>query len=622
MTTLTAGSTANFSLSGRQVLTLTADNNTTGTIKRTQYVESSSSKTDTLGPPATNRTYGPFGHETDIELTCTYGSFEYDVTGTSLVTAGTDPVTGGSVFLADGWNYGAVGIVPALPTAASIIAARDKVASMGGGTVQLQAVEYAIDQEIALVSGVHFCGVVPQVTFGATDKVPDWWVAPTTGTRFAISAGVTAFTWNATDKGSSEGYLMNFALKQAKIYGIAFVGGLRAVKIGAKYAMGCEFGEIDELYCYNQTGEYAIDIQNSQFFKQGRIRCMNNLAAGGGGYRYAASVASADLLPGDSHIEELYVRSVSRKSKGVVFEAYGATAATLNDVKVTGRIHSSRYGATTPEAANLVTTSGNVDISVPDNTEFDRLQLGMPIQFNTTAPTGFTLKITYFVIARGANTVRLAETDNTATGITPTSSNTYAAYVGGYPTLIVRGDSGCVVKNSSFGNIACEVTGNTGAVYFSNTRNCDANLNNPTTSFVGAGVILRNAEIGITYSGASNVTVDNSGEQNGWSSFTNLAGGAYPYSGGSFSLDSSWNGRKVRYTGTSDITITVPAGLPDGFEAAFVTTGATGIITFAPASSLSVWSKGGGLRTNGQYASVVLRNIARMRYHLSGDTQV
>ncbi len=98
MTTLTAGSTANFSLSGRQVLTLTADNNTTGTIKRTQYVESSSSKTDTLGPPATNRTYGPFGHETDIELTCTYGSFEYDVTGTSLVTAETDTVTGGSVF--------------------------------------------------------------------------------------------------------------------------------------------------------------------------------------------------------------------------------------------------------------------------------------------------------------------------------------------------------------------------------------------------------------------------------------------------------------------------------------------------------------------------------------------
>lgn len=94
MTTLTSGSTANFSLSGRQVLTLTADNNTTGTIKRTQYVESSSSKTDTLGPPATNRTYGPFGHETDIELTCTYGSFEYDVTGTSLVTAETDPVTG------------------------------------------------------------------------------------------------------------------------------------------------------------------------------------------------------------------------------------------------------------------------------------------------------------------------------------------------------------------------------------------------------------------------------------------------------------------------------------------------------------------------------------------------
>ena len=96
MTTLTAGSTANFSLSGRQVLTLTAESNTTGTLKRTQYIDGQSSKTDVLGPPATNRTYGPYGHETDIEITCTYGSFEYDVTGTSLVTAETDPVTGGS----------------------------------------------------------------------------------------------------------------------------------------------------------------------------------------------------------------------------------------------------------------------------------------------------------------------------------------------------------------------------------------------------------------------------------------------------------------------------------------------------------------------------------------------
>lgn len=95
MTTLTAGSTATFSLSNRQVLTLTAESNTTGTLKRTQYIDGQSSKTDVLGPPATNRTYGPYGHETDIEITCTYGSFEYDVTGTSLVTAETDPVTGG-----------------------------------------------------------------------------------------------------------------------------------------------------------------------------------------------------------------------------------------------------------------------------------------------------------------------------------------------------------------------------------------------------------------------------------------------------------------------------------------------------------------------------------------------
>lgn len=540
--------------------------------------------------------------------------------GGSLVAAQTDPLTGVITFSTGDTILGATGVVPATANSAGIIAARDKVAAIGGGIVQLLPIEYTIDAEIPLVSGVHFVGVVPSVMFGSTDKVPDWWGAPTTGTRFAIAAGVTAFTWNATDKGSSEGYLMNFALKNSRIYGIAFNGGLRAIKIGAKYAMGVEFGEIDEVYCYNQTGEYAIDLQNFQFLRGGRIRTMNNLTAGGG-VRFAASVASADLLPGDSHIDEVYARCVSRQSKGVVFEAYGGTAAVLNDMKVTGRIHSSRYGSTTPEAATLVTTSGNADISVPDNTEFARLPLGMPMQFNTTAPTGFSLKITYFVIARGANTIRLAEKDDTTTPITPTSSASYAAYVGGFPTLIVRADSGCIVKNSSFGNVACEVTGNTGAVMFSNTRNCDANLNNPSTSYVGAGVILRNAEIGITYSGANNVTVDNSGEQNGWSSFTNLAGGAYLYSGGSFTLDSSYHGRKMRYSGTSDITITIPAGLPDGFELDLVATGATGIVTFAVASGLSIWSKA-GLRTNGQYAAVKLRNISRMRYHLSGDTQV
>lgn len=271
----------------------------------------------------------------------------------------------------------------------------------------------------------------------------------------------------------------------------------------------------------------------------------------------------------------------------------------------------------------MVTTSGNSNISVPDAGQFALCTVGMPIRFQASAPSAFDAVETYFVVSRntGAQTIQLSNADYAA-AITPTASGTYAMYVAGYPTFIARADAGCAVKNSDFGAMACEVTGNIGAIMFSKTRNCNVNLNNPSTSFTGTGVICRDAEIGITYSGANNVGMDESSLSGGTCNFVNLAGGAYQYSGGSFTLDSSWNGRKVRYSGTSDITITIPRKLPRGFTLELVTTGATGVVTFAPASGLGLWSKSGGFRTNGQYAYAKLNNVSPLGYHLTGDLQV
>lgn len=44
-------------------------------------------------------------------------------------------------------------------------------------------------------------------------------------------------------------------------------------------------------------------------------------------------------------------------------------------------------------------------------------------------------------------------------------------------------------------------------------------------------------------------------------------------------------------------------------------------VTFAGASGLGVWGKA-GLRTNGQYAFVSLRNVSGVGYVLHGDAQV
>lgn len=520
---------------------------------------------------------------------------------------------------------GVSGLIPATADSAGIAAAMAKVAASGGGVVQLLPIEYTIDAPITLVSGVSIVGVPNAWAFGPSDNVPDFWSPGANGTRLNISAGVSAFNWNSVDVGTVQAPLMNYALRQVHLFGLTFIGGYRAIKIGAVNAMGCVDGSIDMVSAYGQTAEdtYSIDICNSQFFRHGRVRVSETGATStGGNYRVANLLPESSLLSGDSHIEEIFSRCTSRTRKGFVLEAGGVSPSILNDINITGRIHASRYTTTTPASVSMVTTSGSSNISVPNAAEFQLCKIGIPIRFQSSAPSGFDSVVTYFVISSNSvsSTIQLAEADYLS-AITPATSSTYAMYVAGYPTFIARADAGCAVKNSNFGNLACEVTGNTGAVMFSKTRNCNANLNNPSTSFTQTGVICRDAEIGITYSGANNVTMDESAQSSGVCNFVNLAGGAYQHTSGNITLDSSWNGRNVRYSGTSDITITIPRKLPRGFAFDLVTTGATGIVTFVAASGLGLWSKS-GFRTNGQYAKARLLNISTIGYHLSGDIQV
>jgi len=578
-------------------------------------------------------TLGPWTDVRTVNIEAAQDPVSYDV-GTapsidSNVRVNTNQLTGGKALSAGGGIYGMNGIIPATQDSAGIAAAMQTAsAAGGGGVVTLFDAEYTIDAEIPLISGVRLQGVPNAWGFGPADNVPDFFTVGNNGTRFNIAPGLTALYWNKADLGTVQSPLMDFALRQIAITGITFIGGHRAIKIGAINAMGCVRGEIDLVTAFGQTAEngFAIDICNSQFFHHGRIAVRSaGDADTGGNYRIANILPEASLLSGDSHVNEIFSRVTSRIRKGVVFEAAspGAGASILNDIKVTGRIHSSRYASATPATVSLVTTSGNANISVPNATQFELCQVGMPIRFQTTAPSAFDAVSTYFVVSRntGNQTITLAEADYAA-AITPTASNTYATYVAGFPTFIARADAGCAVKNSDFGAMACEVTGNIGAIMFSKTRNCNVNLNNPSTSFTQTGVICRDAEIGITYSGSNNVTMDESSLTAGTCNFVNLAGGAYQYSGGSFTLDSSWHGRMIRYSGTSDITITIPRKLPRGFKLDIVTTGATGLVTFAPASGLGLWSKSGGFRTNGQNARASLINVSSIGYHLSGDLQV
>jgi len=499
----------------------------------------------------------------------------------------------------------------------------------GGGTVVYEQARYSVTRKHTMASGVSHVGVPLRMTFGALDNVPDFWTIPASGapgTILDVAAGVTAFAWNEVDLGVVQSPLMAYALTQCHLYGLAFNGGQRAIKIGATNAMGCEDGSIDMIYAYNQTcddGGYAIDILNTQFFKTGRIRVTNDqVQAIGGNYRFGCTLPQAVLLTGDSDIDTVFSRCTSRTRKGVVLEASNPLTALLNNVKI-NRTHASRYTTSTPDTVNVTATSGNANFGVPNATEFQLCQIGMPLRFQSTAPAGFDANITYFVVARstGSQTIQLAEADYAA-ALTPTASASYAMYCGGFPTFIARGgETGSAVKNCDFGALALEVTGNIGMMMLSKVRNSVVLMENPSASFTGTGIIARDAETGLSYGGSDLIGFDESGLIGGLMGVTNLAAGDYQHTGGNITLTSAWNGRRVRYSGTADITITIPRKLPPGFELELVTTGATGIVTFSAAAGLGLWSKA-GLRTNGQYAKVKLSKISTVGYHLSGDTQV
>lgn len=96
MATVSANSSTTISVPEGLIVTITTENNTTGTIARTYTNEggTSQSVTDTVGPPAMNSVYGPYDRSCTMTIACTYGTITYVTSGNSVVTASIDPVTG------------------------------------------------------------------------------------------------------------------------------------------------------------------------------------------------------------------------------------------------------------------------------------------------------------------------------------------------------------------------------------------------------------------------------------------------------------------------------------------------------------------------------------------------
>lgn len=99
-------------------------------------------------------------------------------------------------------------------------------------------------------------------------------------------------------------------------------------------------------------------------------------------------------------------------------------------------------------------------------------------------------------------------------------------------------------------------------------------------------------------------------------------GSVVPFSGANLTLGANMNGKMLRSDGNSNVTVTVPASLPVGFNCGFMMFG-TGTITLAPGSGATNRSAKTALSAQYQAGSILVAKnntgLTAAEYLAGGD---
>ncbi|MFM7019637.1 MAG: hypothetical protein ACKOXC_02425 [Aquirufa sp.] len=119
--------------------------------------------------------------------------------------------------------------------------------------------------------------------------------------------------------------------------------------------------------------------------------------------------------------------------------------------------------------------------------------------------------------------------------------------------------------------------------------------------------------------GTERLRIDQSGNVNGASTGVLSGFGAQINSiSSSYSIAASDNGEILQTTAATAITLTIPTGLPTGFNCMVLQYGA-GQITFSPAAGVTMINRNGYTKSIGQYALVTLLHIGSNVVIVSGE---
>lgn len=172
--------------------------------------------------------------------------------------------------------------------------------------------------------------------------------------------------------------------------------------------------------------------------------------------------------------------------------------------------------------------------------------------------------------------------------------------------MLIAGDSTGSVTASNFGGWDIECKGAVATVVTRNAKGV-AFIHEVMPSDTNTGFALRNSAIGFEYIDNAPVTVDSS--SNTACTFRQVNGGSWTHSSGNITLGPEWNNRVVRYTGSADITVTVPRTLPRGFKCEFYCS-STGQITWVQGTGAVLQNSNATLKTQGSFAETKIQYLS------------
>lgn len=308
----------------------------------------------------------------------------------------------------------------------SIRAEAVRAHAAGGGIVVIPPVQIALTSPLPFLHGVKYKGTGWQANFntvgtgdltktGGTILKGDGTFPAFAGNDFDSAAAQVTFEQFINGDGTAQhpGMIRGCGVSDVTMYDFTY-----GIKMGGLYTPACqhsEFRNLNFVYC----NKWSLSIENPTEIIIDTL-CINfpqrrpNGAPADGMIYIGASGGYVEnkMYTGNLDLSNVYAARVSSLTRGMVFEARGASSTRNNLIHVGKNYICGASPTLLNETAQTITGVSGADITINDASMFP---VGMPVvttEFNSGSVPPNTIQPTYvlFVVSRVGNVIQLGST--------------------------------------------------------------------------------------------------------------------------------------------------------------------------------------------------------------------